>query len=106
MERAGSAKRPILRLRIDRTEGADPEAGISIEDCVRVSRALEERLESRTGIPATYTLEVSSPGVDRPLVRRRDFERFAGREVAVRGKGVLADRAKRLEGELVGIRGE
>jgi ribosome maturation factor RimP len=48
----------------------------------------------------------SSPGVERPLVRARDWERFAGQEVAVRGRAVLAGRARRLEGTLLGPRGE
>lgn len=105
LERAGNAARPILSLRIDRIE-ADADAGVSIDDCARVSRILEARLEARSAIPATYVLEVSSPGVERPLVRRRDFERFAGREVALQGKYALAGRARSLQGELLGIRGE
>lgn len=105
MEKAGSAARPILRLRIDRV-GASDETSVSVADCATVSRALEARLEARPGIPPTYVLEVSSPGVERPLVRRRDFERFAGREVTLQGKHVLAGRSRKLQGELVGLRGE
>jgi ribosome maturation factor RimP len=105
MERAGSPHRPVIRLRIDH---ADPavEGGVTHEDCVRVSRALESFLDGREGIGERYVLEVSSPGVERPLVRRRDFERFAGSEVALGGPAPLAGRARRLEGELLGIRGE
>jgi ribosome maturation factor RimP len=51
-------------------------------------------------------LEVSSPGVERPLVRRSDFERFAGQEVALLGRSPLAGRSRRLEGELIGVSGE
>jgi ribosome maturation factor RimP len=102
LERTGSAARPILRLRID---VAPPEgsAGVSIEDCARVSRALEPYLDEHANLGTHYVLEVSSPGLERPLVRRRDFERFAGREVALKGHTVLAERAKRLEGELLGV---
>jgi ribosome maturation factor RimP len=50
-------------------------------------------------------LEVSSPGVERPLVRRRDWRRFAGQEVALKGKAALAGRAKRLQGTLLGLTG-
>ena len=50
-----------------------------------------------------YVLEVSSPGIERPLVRRRDFERFAGEEIAIRGRAPLAGRGRRLEGELLGV---
>ena len=105
MEQGGTKSRPVLRLRIDRMEqGA--ESGVSVEDCARVSRALEARLEAQPGIPSTYVLEVSSPGVERPLVRRRDFERFAGQEVALQGKQALAGRARTLTGELLGVEGE
>lgn len=106
LESAGSASRPVLRLRIDRVAETAEEAGVSIDDCARVSRVLEARLESRPRAPSTYVLEVSSPGVERPLVRRRDFERFAGRDVALVGKRALAGQSKKVQGELVGIRGE
>jgi len=106
LETAGSSARPILRLRIDRAPGAEEASGVTVDDCARVSRALEAQIEADARFPATYVLEVSSPGVERPLVRRTDFERFAGREVAVQGKAPLAGRARRLEGELLGVRGE
>jgi ribosome maturation factor RimP len=48
-------------------------------------------------------LEISSPGVDRPIARSRDFERFKGETVAVQGKQALRDKATRLEGELLGL---
>jgi ribosome maturation factor RimP len=105
LERAGSRSRPILRLRIDRP-GAEPGAGISLEECARVSRAIEAALDEDSRVSERYVLEVSSPGVERPLVRRSDFERFAGQEVALLGRTVLADRSRRLEGELLGLRGE
>lgn len=106
LERAGSAQRPILRLRIDRLDAATPEAGVSVEDCTRVSRALESFLDESAALAPKYVLEVSSPGVERPLVRHRDFERFAGKEIAISGKEPLAGRARRLEGTLLGIEGE
>ncbi len=102
LERAGSRNRPVLRLRVDRPD-SEPGHGISLEDCATVSRALEAYLDELEGMPATYVLEVSSPGVERPLVRRRDFDRFAGHEVALRGYAPLAGRSKRLEGELLGL---
>jgi ribosome maturation factor RimP len=100
LERAGSKNRPILRLRIDRYDD-EAGAGVNIDDCARVSRALERWLDEEVG--ERYVLEVSSPGLDRPLVRRRDFERFAGKEIALRGHGPLAGRGRRLEGELLGV---
>jgi ribosome maturation factor RimP len=102
LERAGSKVRPVLRVRVDRA-GAGPEDRISVGDCARVSRALEEYLDALPAVPAKYVLEVSSPGVERPLVRSRDFERFVGHEVSVRGYAPLAGRDRRLEGELLGL---
>jgi ribosome maturation factor RimP len=105
LERAGSRARPILRLRIDRPDSV-PGEGVTLDDCAKVSRALEPFLDEHPGLGERYVIEVSSPGLERPLVRSRDFERFAGREVALKGYGILADRARRLEGELLGLVGE
>lgn len=104
-EGAGSRRRPILRLRID-LPGSSPGRGVTVEDCARVSRALEALLDGRDDVPESYLLEVSSPGMNRPIKKRRDFERYAGREVAVQGVGPLAGRGKRLEGILLGVEGE
>ena len=71
----------VLRLYIDR-----PEGGITIDDCERVSKTIENPLESADIIPRRYTLEVSSPGVDRPLRRPQDFERFIGSRVVIKMK--------------------
>lgn len=101
-EWAGSKSRPLLRLRID-VAGGSPGQGVTVDDCSRVSRALEAWLDGVEALPERYVLEVSSPGVDRPLVRDRDFDRFRGEWIAVKGRTVLADRARRLEGELLGL---
>jgi ribosome maturation factor RimP len=106
VERAGSAARPILRVRIDVAGGSDPDpgsGGVTVEDCTRVSRALEEFLDESPDVAERYVLEVSSPGVERPLVRRRDYERFAGREVSVKTTVKLPNGSRRAEGELVGL---
>jgi ribosome maturation factor RimP len=63
-------------------------------------------LDAREDLSDRYVLEVSSPGVERPLVRPRDWTRFAGQPVSVRGRGTLAGKARRLEGELLGLKGE
>lgn len=102
LERAGSKARPILRVRIDRPD-SEPGSGVTVDDCARVSRALEAYLDDGVVAGGRYTLEVSSPGVERPLVRERDFERFRGQRVAVKGYGPLRGREKRLEGELLGL---
>ena len=104
LERAGSKSRPILRVRIDRPD-SEPGSGVTVDDCARVSRALEAYLDEGVVAGGRYTLEVSSPGVERPLVRDRDFERFRGQRVAVKGFAPLRGREKRLEGELLGLDG-
>lgn len=101
-EWAGSARRPILRIRVDVPEQVGGE-GVTVGDCATVSRGLEAWLDALEAMPERYVLEVSSPGVERPLVRGRDFTRFAGQKVAVKGHDVLAGRARRLEGELLGL---
>lgn len=106
LEQKGSRARPILRVSIDRPDSRPGEPAVSLDDCTRVSRALEPWLDQFEGLSDRYVLEVSSPGVERPLLRRRDWTRFAGAEVAVKGKDVLAGRARRLEGVLLGLRGD
>jgi len=98
----GSSRRPSLRVRID-LKDSRPGQGVTVADCASVSRSLEPWLDRREDLPERYVLEVSSPGVDRPLVRDTDYERFRGERVAVRGHDVLAGRARRLEGELLGL---
>lgn len=105
LEQSGSKARPILRLRIDRPDTEVGGPGVTLEDCSMVSRSLEPYLDAREDLSDRYVLEVSSPGVERPLVRRHDFERFAGQEVVVQGKTPLAGRARRLEGTLIGLAG-
>lgn len=101
----GSGRRPQLKLRIDRPDSTRG-AGVTVEECAHVSRALEPWLDGHEALPERYVLEVSSPGVDRPLVRARDFGRFCGERVAVIGHDVLLGRSTRLEGELLGLEGE
>ena len=104
LERAGSKARPILRIRIDK-EGTTPEQGVTLEDCTKVSRGVEEFLDAKEDLSERYVLEVSSPGVERPLVKPRDFERFAGKDVAVKTGHAVGDRGKRVEGVLRGLSG-
>ena len=79
MHRFGSPGRQLVRLAIDRA-GA---RGIDISDCQEVSRELGDRLERTELLPGAYTLEVSSPGVDRPIRSADDFRRNTGRHVVV-----------------------
>lgn len=102
LERSGSKTRPILRLRIDKPADA-VEAGVTVEDCMKVSRDLEAMLDAKEDIGERYVLEVSSPGLERPLVKRQDFERFAGKEIAVKTSHAVGELGKRVEGVLRGI---
>src|SRR5690349_21572068 len=104
LEQVGSKNRPILRIRVDR-EGTKPGDGITVDECAKVSRALEAYLDEASGIPEKYVLEVSSPGIERPIRRRREFERFAGWPVSIKLHRAYENRGKRLEGELCGISG-
>lgn len=104
LERAGDRRKPILRVYVDIPDSVPGQPGISLDQCAAVSRALEPHLDERDDLADTYVVEVSSPGVERPLTRPRDWERFAGQEVALKGRGVLAGRARRLEGTLLGLR--
>jgi ribosome maturation factor RimP len=105
-EWAGSARRPILRVRIDVKGGSESGVGtdgVTVDDCARVSRGLETWLDGLDAVPVRYVLEVSSPGVNRPLTRDRDWIRFVGRPVALKGLRPLGGRATYLEGELLGL---
>lgn len=102
LDQAGHPGRPLLRLRIDRPD-AGPGQGVTVDDCARVSRELEAVLEARDDVPSSYILEVSSPGVERPLRKRSDFERYVGHEVALRGHEALASGSRRVEGVLLGV---
>src|SRR3989441_4694960 len=70
----------VLRIQIDRPgPAATAEASVSVEDCAKVSRDLSAILDVEDVVPSAYTLEVSSPGLDRPLRHADDYRRFAGR---------------------------
>jgi ribosome maturation factor RimP len=70
----------VLRIQIDRPgKAASPAESVSVEDCANVSRDLSAIFDVEDVVPTSYTLEVSSPGLDRPLRRAEDYSRFAGR---------------------------
>jgi len=70
----------VLRIQIDRPGPAGTaDESVSVEDCANVSRDLSAMLDVEDVVPSQYTLEVSSPGLDRPLRRAEDYQRFAGR---------------------------
>lgn len=89
----------VLRVFLDKPDGVD------LEDCRQVSEVLDKKLDEEDPIPGPYSLEVSSPGLERPLKKRADYERFAGRKVEIRTfKGIHG--RKRFEGILEGLAGD
>jgi len=88
----------ILRVTIDSPEG------VQVQHCTAVSRELSVHLDVEDLIPVKYYLEVSSPGLDRPLKDERDFERFAGRLVKIKTNRSVAGRRK-ISGTIEGIDG-
>ena len=92
-----SGRRGLLRLYID------SEDGVTIDDCQAVSHQVSGLLDVEDPIQGQYSLEVSSPGLDRPLFRAADFERFAGHEVSLRLVAPVEGRRK-FRGVLLGLR--
>jgi ribosome maturation factor RimP len=78
--------------------------GMTVEDCTRISRAVSAILDVEDPIVGAYTLEVSSPGIDRPLVSHEDFARFVGFEAKVELREAMGGR-KRFRGRLLGVTG-
>lgn len=91
------------RLQIMAERKAD--GTMNIDDCQRLSRALSPVLEAEDPIKGEYDLEVSSPGIDRPLVRLEDFSRFAGHEAKVELSAGIEGR-RRFRGPIVGVKGD
>ena len=80
----------------------DKEGGITIDECGMVSGLLSDKLDEVDIIPGNYFLEVSSPGLDRPLKKDKDFERYKGRDVEIKLYKPM-NGSKQFEGELVGL---
>lgn len=83
LRRGGTAGRVRLQVRIDRPDSG-PGHGVTVDDCAVVSRALEVWLDGSGVLGERYVLEVSSPGIDRPVKWREHWVRFAGRDVHVK----------------------
>jgi len=82
-----------------------PDGSMQLEDCEAISRALSPVLDIADPIERAYRLEISSPGIDRPLVRRSDFERYAGHLVKIE-MAVAHQGRKRFRGTLAGVEGD
>jgi ribosome maturation factor RimP len=119
-ERVASIAEPVLvglgyrlvRVRVSGTAGCTvqimaerPDGTMSIEDCEAVSRALSPVFDVTDPVEGAYRLEISSPGIDRPLVRRSDFDRYAGHAAHIE-MTALIDGRKRFRGQLLGTEGD
>jgi ribosome maturation factor RimP len=93
-------KRKTLQVMAERADGT-----MNVEDCARLSRSLSAFLEREEPIEGEYELEVSSPGIDRPLTRITDFARWAGHEARIELKAPDPAGRKRFKGLLLGLDG-
>lgn len=102
----------LVRVKVSATDGCTvqimaerPDGTMLVEDCETVSRALSPVFDVTDPVDRAYRLEISSPGIDRPLVRKSDFDRFAGHLVKIETEIPIGGR-KRFRGLLVGTEGE
>jgi ribosome maturation factor RimP len=96
VEIKSSGNQTILRTYIDRP------AGISLDDCERFSKRFSVLLDVEDWIPSRYILEVSSPGVNRPLIKEADFRRFYGKKARVRTRSPIEGQ-RNFKGQIVGV---
>lgn len=99
LELVGAGGNRTLRLYIDAA------SGVTLEDCEAVSSAVEEILDAEDPIPGSYQLEVSSPGVERPLRRPEDYRRFSGEKVRVKTFAPISGQ-RSFTGGLQGLEGD
>ena len=102
----------LVRVRVSGAEGCTvqimaerPDGSMTVEDCESVSRALSPVFDVADPIDQAYRLEISSPGIDRPLVRKSDFERYAGHLAKIETAMPIQGR-RRFRGVLIGTEGE
>ena len=102
----------LVRIKVSAIEGATiqimaerPDGTMTVEDCETISRALSPVFDVNEPMDGAYRLEISSPGIDRPLVRKSDFENFAGHLVKIEMEIPVSGR-KRFRGLLAGVDGE
>lgn len=96
----GGDGRPTLQIMVER-----PDGGIEIAECARISTAISAILDVDDPIDGEYTLEISSPGIDRPLTRVKDFDNWSGFDAKIALETAI-DNQRRFRGELVGVEGD
>jgi ribosome maturation factor RimP len=94
-------QRPTLQIMVERGD----QAPTTLDACAKVSHAVSALLDVADPLPGAYRLEVTSPGLDRPLVRRADYERFAGLEARLETELPIEGR-RRFRGRLLGLAGD
>ena len=97
----GGSTRPTLQVMAEPLD----EREMNVDDCAELSRAISAILDVDDPIPGTYVLEVSSPGIDRPLTRLEDFDRYAGQEARIELRRLI-DGRRRYTGVLAGTEGD
>jgi ribosome maturation factor RimP len=97
----GGARRATLQIMAERRD----RTAMIVEDCARLSRAISNLLDEVDPIAGEYTLEVSSPGIDRPLMKRADYERFLSHEVKIETNAAV-DGRKRFHGVIAALDGD
>lgn len=95
------ADRPVLQVMAERTDRSP----MGVDDCAGISRALSALFDVEDPVPGAYSLEVSSPGLDRPLVRLADYERFKGFMARIETRDAI-DGRKRFQGNIIGVEDE
>ncbi|MBL4692166.1 MAG: ribosome maturation factor RimP [Magnetovibrio sp.] len=93
------SREPLLQIMAERADGS----GFDVEDCASVSRAISTILDVEDPISSEFTLEVSSPGIDRPLTKLKHFESWAGFDAKIELSKGLEDGRKRYTGRLLGL---
>lgn len=94
----GEGPQPTLQVMAEPLDDSE----MNVDHCAQLSRAISAILDVEDPIATAYLLEVSSPGVDRPLVRPEDFERYAGSQVRIEADGLIENR-RRFVGRLLGL---
>ena len=94
-------RRPTLQIMAERTDNG----AMTVEDCATMSHTVSALLDVADPIASSYMLEISSPGIDRPLTRRADYERFAGFEAKIEMQRPVEGR-RRFRGKLMGLEGD
>ena len=98
---SGHGARATLQVMVERRN----RGGLTLDDCAAISRDISALLDVEDPIAGAYTLEVSSPGIERPLVRREDYDRFSGFEAKLETHRPV-DGRKRFRGRLSGLAGD